>query len=78
MANSIAKAISSNELKNGTMIVGCPNTGFPRSPSTIVYNRYVKNTPSITQIQNKYDNRFYNGIFVNLLSGALDGGTSAP
>lgn len=76
MANSFAKAILSKELKNGTMLVGCPNTGFPSAPSTIVYDRYVTSTPSLTEIQNKYNNRFYNGIFVNVLSGALDGGTS--
>lgn len=58
MANDIIKAISGNEIKNGTMVVSCNVTGFPSSPATIQYNKYVKNTPTITDIENKYDNRF--------------------
>lgn len=58
MANDITKAISANELKNGSMVVTCSRTGFPTSPSTIVYNTYVKNTPIIIDIESKYDNRF--------------------
>lgn len=58
MANDITKAISANSIKNGTMVVGCLNTGFPTSPTTILYNQYVKNTPTISDIEAKYDNRF--------------------
>lgn len=58
MANDITKAISTNALKNGSMVVTCSRTGFPTSPSTIVYNTYVKNTPTITDIESKYDFRF--------------------
>jgi hypothetical protein len=32
----------------------------------ITYNRYVQEYPSISGIQSKYGNRFYNGIFVTL------------
>ena len=53
MANDITKAISSNELKNGTTIVTCSRTG-----NYSLLNTYVKNTPSLTDIENKFDNRF--------------------
>lgn len=53
----IAKANSGNNIKNGTMVVTCGNTGFPSS-GTIVYNKYVLNTPVISDIQNKYLARF--------------------
>jgi hypothetical protein len=33
----------------------------------ITYNEYVKNTPTMSTIEAKYDNRFYNGIFVQLV-----------
>lgn len=58
MANDISKSINSSEIKNGSIVVSCLRTGFPSSPSTIVYNKYVKNIPSITDIQAKFDNRF--------------------
>jgi hypothetical protein len=41
-------------VKNGTTIVSCTRTG---EYSTI--DTYVKNTPTITDIQSKYDSRFY-------------------
>lgn len=74
MANDINKAISANEIKNGSMVVSCGRTGFPNSPGSIVYNKYVKNTPTITDIQSKFDNRFddpsyYYGIGNNTLVG---------
>lgn len=53
MANDITKAISSNELKNGTTIVTCSLTG-----NYSLLNTYVKNTPSLADIEAKYDNRF--------------------
>jgi len=67
MAIDITKAISANEIKNGTVVVTCGVSGFPDSPASIVYNKYVKNTPTISDIDDKYDNRFYNGIFVELV-----------
>lgn len=53
MANDIVKAINSNNIKNGTIIVSCTFTG---EYSTI--NTYVTNTPTINDIQDKYDTRF--------------------
>lgn len=58
MANDVAKSRSAEPIKNGTMVVTCPFTGLPSSPSTILYNQYVKNTPTITDIEAKYTNRF--------------------
>lgn len=53
MANDINKAISANVIKNGTSIVSCSRTG-----EYSVLDTYVKNTPTISDIENKYDNRF--------------------
>lgn len=63
MANDINKAISANQIKNGTTVVTTTVTG---EYSTI--DTYVKNTPTINNIEAKYDNRFYNGIFVQLVN----------
>lgn len=55
MANDIKKILSSNPIKNGTSVVGCKKTGFS---SNDLLNTYVLNTPTITDIESKYDNRF--------------------
>lgn len=64
MANDINKAISANVIKNGTSVMSCTRTG-----KYSVLNTNVKNTPTINEIEDKYDNRFYNGIFVELVGG---------
>lgn len=53
MANDITKAISANDIKNGTTLVSCTLTG-----EYSLFNTYVKNTPTLAQIESKYDNRF--------------------
>jgi hypothetical protein len=53
MANDISKSISANAIKNGTTVTSTTFTGKYN-----IYNKYVKNTPSISNIENKYDNRF--------------------
>ena len=53
MANDIQKAVSANPVKNGTMLVGTSSTGTYSTRDT-----YVKNTPTMNTIENKYDNRF--------------------
>lgn len=53
MAVDIVKAKSSNNIKNYGILMGCQNTG-----SFSTYNYYVKNTPTITDIEEKYDVRF--------------------
>lgn len=55
MANDINEAIGANEIKNGTVIVGCLPTG---PTAKFKNNDHVSNTPNITTIQAKYDARF--------------------
>jgi hypothetical protein len=62
MTNDIQKAISANPVKNGTMLVGTSRTG-----NYSIKDTYVKNAPTMDTIEAKYDNRFYNGIFVQLV-----------
>lgn len=69
MAIDIIKSKVANPIKNGTTVVTCGATGFPDSPASIVYDRYVKNTPVIEDIESKYDDKYYNGIFVQLAGG---------
>ena len=66
MANDINKAISANQIKNGTTVVATTVAG---EYSTI--DTYAKNSPTINDIQAKYDNRFYNGIFVNVIASGI-------
>lgn len=53
MANDIQAAVSGVVVKNGTVVVSCTETG---EYSTI--DTYVKNTPTISDIEAKYDSRF--------------------
>jgi hypothetical protein len=53
MANDINKAISANPIKNGTIVTSCDQLG-----NTQLLNTYVSNTPTISDIQSKYDERF--------------------
>ncbi len=66
MANDIIVAVSGNPIKNGTVVASCTFTG---EYATNTY--YVKNTPDINTIDDKYDNRFYNGIFVSVVGSGV-------
>jgi len=68
MANDIQNATGSSTIKNGTAVVSCTATG---EYSTL--DASVSNSPAIGDIEAKYDNRFYNGIFVTVV-GTIDGG----
>lgn len=68
MANDISVAVSGQSIKNGTLVVSSTVTG-----EYSVNNSNVKNTPVIEDIENKYDNRFYNGIFVNITGSGIIG-----
>lgn len=70
MANDITKAILSNPLKNGTTVVSCKKTGLSTND---LLNTYVKNTPTITDIESKYDFRFDNPSYYYGSTG-VDGG----
>lgn len=60
----ITTAIGSNPIKNGSVVEGVTFTGFKS-----LLNNSVLNTPTITDIENKYGNHFYNGIFVSIVGG---------
>lgn len=70
MANDIDRILTANPIKNGSAIVGCKPTGFSDKD---VLNTNVINTPTITDIEDKFDNRFYNGIFVNIVGSGIIG-----
>jgi hypothetical protein len=58
----ITTAKSDQPLKHGTVVGLTTPTG-----SNKLYNFYVNNNPTIDNIYNKYGNKFYNGIFVELV-----------
>lgn len=58
----IATIDNSKPIKNGSAIVSTTVTGEYNTLDTV-----VKNVPDINTIYNKYGNRFYNGIFVELI-----------
>jgi hypothetical protein len=60
----ITTAKSSEPLKNGSAVFSTTNTG-----SVSINNLFVTNTPTISDIQSKYGNRYYNGILVQISSG---------
>lgn len=68
MANDITKAISANDIKNGTTLVSCTFTG-----EYSVLDTYVKNTPTLATIESKYDNRFDDPSYY-YGGGSVDGG----
>lgn len=72
MANDITLAIGSNPIKNGTLLVQCKVTGFSANDT---YNIYVKNTPLLSEIESKYDNRFDDPAYY--YGGGADGGDVA-
>jgi hypothetical protein len=69
MANDITKAISANSIKNGTSVVSCTTTG-----EYSLLNTYVKNTPTISDIEAKYDNRFDDITYYTIGTSTIVGG----
>lgn len=62
----ITTSIGSNPIKNGTLLVQSRITGFNNHDT---YNAYVSNSPTISDIDDKYGYRFWNGIFINSVDG---------
>lgn len=62
----ITLAINSNPIKNGSCVLSTTVTG-----RTDTLNTTVSNLPAIGDIQSKYGNRFYNGIFVTSASAPV-------
>ena len=54
MANDIVKALSSNDIKNGTVVVSTKPTGPTENDKL---NTYVHNKPTLADIESKYDAR---------------------
>jgi|688.fasta_scaffold79284_5 hypothetical protein len=68
MANDITKAISANPLKNGTTVVTCLNTGEYSTLDT-----YVSNIPTISDIEDKYEDRFDDTTYYTIGSSGILG-----
>jgi len=66
MANDIQASITSNPVKNGTVVVSTTFTGEYSTLDTV-----VKNSPTISDIENKYDNRFDDITYYTIGSGNL-------
>jgi len=60
----ITKSKTSEPIKNGTLVISVQKTGQYKTNDVTVLN-----TPTIETISNKYGNRFYNGILVELVGG---------
>jgi hypothetical protein len=69
MASDIQAAISGVVVKNGTAIVSTTVTGQYSS-----INTYVKNSPTISNIESKYDERFDDPSYY--YGTSLDGGAA--
>jgi hypothetical protein len=59
----ITKSKTSQPIKNGTLVTSVQKTGNYKTN-----NDTVSNTPDLSTIEAKYGNRFYNGIFVEVIS----------
>jgi len=58
----ISTSKSANPIKNGSVVLSTTPRGY-----YLTSNTEVKNTPTISNIQSKYGNRFYNGILITQL-----------
>lgn len=68
MANDIQAAVSGVVVKNGTVVVSTTVTGEYSTLDTV-----VKNSPTISDIENKYDNRFDDITYYTIGSGTILG-----
>jgi hypothetical protein len=64
---------SSKPINNKTATCSTTVTGY--SSRRIIRTNLPVNL-TIANVQQKFGNRFYNGLFVNVLSGEIDGGLS--
>lgn len=70
MTNDISVAISGEPINNNKAICSTLPTG--QTSKLLIRSNYPAEL-TIDNIQSKYDNRFYNGIFVTII-GSIDGG----
>jgi len=57
----ITNAQTAQPIKNGSSVSSTTFTG-----TSTIANNYVKNSPTISDIQSKYGYRYYNGILVQV------------
>ncbi len=69
----ISKIDNSRPINNKNAV--CSTTPTGRSSVKTIRSNFPVNL-TIENIQQKYGNRFYNGILVNIITGDLNGGTS--
>jgi len=69
----ITRADSNRPINNKAVVCSTTVTGF--TTKRIIRPNFPVNL-TIANIEKKFGNRFYNGIFVNVVGGDLDGGTS--
>lgn len=69
----ISRVDSTRPINNKTVICSTTVTGF--TTKRIIRPNFPVSL-TISNIENKFGNRFYNGIFVNMVSGDINGGTS--
>lgn len=69
----ISRVDSNRPINNKTAICSTTVTGF--TTKRIIRPNFPVGL-TISNIENKFGNRFYNGIFVNIVSGDINGGTS--
>jgi hypothetical protein len=60
-------------INNKTAICSTTVTGY--STKRVIRSNFPGNL-TISNVEQKFGNRFYNGIFVNVINGDLDGGNS--
>lgn len=68
MNNEADYAKNDQPIKNGTMVVSCNRTGHYSTRDT-----YVSNRPELTSFQTKWNNRFHNGLLVEVVNTNLIG-----
>jgi hypothetical protein len=83
----IALAISSNPIKNGSVVTNATKTGFfeyeqigvqntvSGTSGVYGYHNNIYSIPTSGTLATKYGNRFYNGIFVKSIPSGVSAGT---
>ena len=73
MANDISRINNGQPINNNKAVCSTTFTGY----SSKLNNQLgIPGNLTITNVQNKFDSRFVNGIFVILSNGMVDGGPS--
>ena len=71
MGDDIKLAITEEPIKNGTLVVSTKVTGPTENDKL---NTYVLNTPTIEEIEDKYDDRFDDVTYYTIGNNTIIGG----